>query len=471
MAKSITNKKIAQNTLISVGAQAMSLSISLLINLCVPKFIDEYQYAYWQTYLLYVGYVGLLHLGLLDGIVLRYAKYDYEELDKKKMNFFFYTLVFFLMIFSLCGVGLGIIFGEGIGTLQVCLLSISIITKNLLTFSSYSFQITNRIKQYARAIILQRFFYGIFIVGLLALGVNSFYYFCIADILTDVVGFIYSIHYNKEIYRPQKNSFEDKMRELRDTLHAGITLLIANFSSNFIVGSSKIAIQTFWPPLVFGKVAFGFSITNIFLNFVTAISVVLFPSLKRIDEQELPKVYTTIRSIMMPLLLLLMLCYFPGGVLLKTWLPKYKDSLTFAGILLPSIIYTTNVNLLINNYLKVYRKEKEMFKLNVGCILIELCGLCVISYFIKNVTLVLLWTVLIILLRSLRAEQIVSGLIGFSFLKEQKREIALSILFVVCVISMNWWQGFLLYAAGVLVYFNSCIKNKWRGSLIKLLGK
>ncbi|MBR9943919.1 hypothetical protein KE502_08805, partial [Clostridiaceae bacterium Marseille-Q3526] len=134
------------------------------------------------------------------------------------------------------------------------------------------------------------------------------------------------------------------MRELRDTLHAGITLLIANFSSNFIVGSSKIAIQTFWPPLVFGKVAFGFSITNIFLNFVTAISVVLFPSLKRIDEQELPKVYTTIRSIMMPLLLLLMLCYFPGGVLLKTWLPKYKDSLTFAGILLPSIIYTTNVN-------------------------------------------------------------------------------------------------------------------------------
>ena len=94
-----------------------------------------------------------------------------------------------------------------------------------------------------------------------------------------------------------------------------------------------------------------------------------------------------------------------------------------------------------------------------------------ISYFIKNVTLVLLWTVLIILLRSLRAEQIVSGLIGFSFLKEQKREIALSILFVVCVISMNWWQGFLLYAAGVLVYFNSCIKNKWRGSLIKLLGK
>ena len=157
--------------------------------------------------------------------------------------------------------------------------------------------------------------------------------------------------------------------------------------------------------------------------------------------------------------------------MLKTWLPKYKDSLTFAGILLPSIIYTTNVNLLTNNYLKVYRKEKEMFKLNVGCILIELCGLCVISYFIKNVTLVLLWTVLIILLRSLRAEQIVSGLIGFSFLKEQKREIALSILFVVCVISMNWWQGFLLYAAGVLVYFNSCIKNKWRGSLIKLLGK
>ena len=33
----------------------------------------------------HVGYVGVLHFGLLDGIVLRYSQYDYDELDKPRI--------------------------------------------------------------------------------------------------------------------------------------------------------------------------------------------------------------------------------------------------------------------------------------------------------------------------------------------------------------------------------------------------
>ena len=63
-------------------AQIVSLLVSAILNLIVPKYVSVVQYSYWQTYLLYISYVGILHFGLLDGLVLRYSQYDYDELNK-----------------------------------------------------------------------------------------------------------------------------------------------------------------------------------------------------------------------------------------------------------------------------------------------------------------------------------------------------------------------------------------------------
>ena len=82
----IKKKSITVNVIISLIVQIVSLLVSFIVSFLVPKFIDEYQYAYWQTYILYVGYVGVLHFGLLDGIVLRYSQYDFDQLDKERIR-------------------------------------------------------------------------------------------------------------------------------------------------------------------------------------------------------------------------------------------------------------------------------------------------------------------------------------------------------------------------------------------------
>ena len=89
----ITSKKLAKNLIFSVVAQIISVITSFVLGFVVPKFIDEYQYSYWQTYMLYVGYVGVLHFGLLDGIVLRYSQYDYNDLDKPRIRSQFQLLL------------------------------------------------------------------------------------------------------------------------------------------------------------------------------------------------------------------------------------------------------------------------------------------------------------------------------------------------------------------------------------------
>ena len=141
-----------------------------------------------------------------------------------------------------------------------------------------------------------------------------------------------------------------------------------------LIGSAKMIVQWRWDELVFGKVSFAFSVSNLFLAFVTAISVVLFPSLKRMNQEDLPAVYKKIRGAVSPLLFFAMLFYFPGCVILRAWLPRYAESLRYLGILLPIIVFASKVSLLTNNYLKAYRKENLMLKINVFSIVALSCS-------------------------------------------------------------------------------------------------
>lgn len=47
--------------IVSVAAQAVTLLVSFILYLVVPRYVSEYTYSYWQMYMLYIAYVGVLH--------------------------------------------------------------------------------------------------------------------------------------------------------------------------------------------------------------------------------------------------------------------------------------------------------------------------------------------------------------------------------------------------------------------------
>lgn len=51
-----------------VGANLLSLFVSILTTLVVPKFFgdDVGQYGYLQIYMFYLGYIGFFHFGWCD---------------------------------------------------------------------------------------------------------------------------------------------------------------------------------------------------------------------------------------------------------------------------------------------------------------------------------------------------------------------------------------------------------------------
>ena len=405
--------KIRRGIFLSVFAQLVSVSVSLIFSLFVPKFIPPVEYANWQTFVLYVAYVGLFHFGLLDGIILRYSQYDYGELDLKLIRSQYRVLFFFTLILAAAGTTVALLFFRGTaeGALLV-LLSAGTVTKNLFCYTSYTFQITNRIGNYAFLIIAQRVVNGIGVVALLLLGVDDFIWYCVAELAGDLVGSLIAAIRNRGLYLGAIPPLGTVFREIGRNISAGFMLLVANWSSIFLIGSAKMTVDWRWDKLIFGKVSFAFSVSNLFLTFVSAVSVVLFPSLKRTDPERLPGMYREIRGRVSPILFFALLFYFPGCAILSRWLPAYRESLFYLGLLLPVIVYASKVSLLTDNYLKAYRREKTMLAINLSCIAVALTAFALCAFVFDSLTGLLVAAVVMVALRSVLSEIAVGRVIG-----------------------------------------------------------
>ena len=457
MSKEITTKKFASNVIISVTAQLISLLVGVVLNLVVPKFIDEYDYSYWQAYLLYVGYVGLLHFGILDGLVLRYSQYDYDEIDRKRMRSQFLFLLCMTTVFTFIALGAAAVVSDVITKWIVALVGVGIVTRNVLTYTQYTFQITNRINKYALTVLVQRITYCVIVVVLLLLKVKTFYYFCIAELAGDFAAILIGAIFNRGMYFGRILPLKDTFKETGENIKAGVVLLIANLSASLMIGGAKMIVQWRWDDLVFGKVSFAFSLSTVFLSFVTAISVVMFPSLKRVDEKGLPDIYKSTRATVSLLLFFVLCAYFPGCFVLNKWLPKYSESLYYLGFLLPLIVFSSKVSLLTNNYLKVYRKERVMMVINLISVALgfALCALC--AYAFNNLIMLLCSIVFVIMFNSVLSEIVVAKVINKKIFAEFIVEACMVVAFIVYASVCGLLIGFLCYLAAFAAY---CVINR-----------
>lgn len=452
MDKSITRTQIAKNIILASLAQFLSIVVSFIFGFIVPKYIDEYQYAYWQTFLMYFGYIGIIPLGLIDGFVLRYAQYDYDELNKKKIAGQFRILMIWAIIVASIVFLVSYTFSSNEYRWIAILLSLAIVVHLFYSYNSNVFQITNRIKDYAICVIIQRSIYVVSVVGILLLKINNFIWICLAEIGGELIVAIISSFKNRGLYFSRGESIKAKLQEVSQNLSAGFLLMVSNFSANFLVIGSRMAIQWRWGDLVFGQVSFSFSVSNVFLTFITAISVVLFPSLKRMNETELPELYGKIRDTLSPILFFIILLYFPGCWILEKWLPAYTESLVYLGILLPIIVFSTKVSLLTNNYLKAYRKEKVMLIINVVSVAIGFALFLMGAYAFNSLDFVLYSVVLVIMLRSIVSEIAVMKIIKKNFIFDFIVELLMTLAFILLVQFLSLWWACLAYACILIIY-------------------
>lgn len=446
------SNKLFFNIGISVLVQVVSLITSFVVGLIVPKYIDILDYSYWQTYVLYSSYVSIFQFGLIDGFILKYSKYDYDELDKEEIRSQLQVFLAFLTSLSLLTIFVSVFFLDGVTKILGILLAISIVLKNHSWYSTTICQITYRIDKYSKITILQRVSYLIGVTILLLVGVKEFFWYCIADIIGDILSGLLSVKYNKELCFGRIESIRNTLKNICDNLKCGISLLLANYSTALIIGAAKMLVQFRWGDITFGKVSFGFSLTNLFLTFITAISVVLFPSLKRIGENQLPIMYSKIRKLSTLVIFIALAFYYPMSLVINAWIPKYAESISYMLYLLPIVAFVTRTNLLTNNYLKIFRREKQMLVINIIFALIGIGIYSLCAFVFNNLIGILISVVVIEIFKFFVSEIIVCKDIKCKYIINSLGEIFLVAVFYIAMICLKPLAATLVYLSFVFLY-------------------
>jgi hypothetical protein len=316
----------------------------------------------------------------------------------------------------------------------------------------YILQSTGRIKEYARNFIIGRVLYIVLILGFLSVGYRDFEYMLLADIIAKIVALIGLGYVCRDIVFTKGVKLSAGIHEFWINITTGGKLLFANIAGMLIIGIVRFGIERNWDVTTFGKVSFSLSISNFILTFIAAVSVVIFPIIKRSEADRLPTVYDTLGSLLSGGMLIFLIAYYPIQKILLLWLPHYYEAIQYFAILFPISMFEARTSLLINTYLKALREEKAMLIINGFSVLLSLVTTVIVTMLFKNLTAAIM---------SIVGLQIVKCLIPDIYLqKKMKMKLSFEVLWdalgAIVFILGNWFIGG-VQGWGMYIVFVACV--------------
>ena len=144
----------------------IKLISGILVGLLLPRILGVTDYGFYKTFTLYTSYVGLLMLGICDGIYLKYGGYEYEELPKEK--FLLYTRFFCLMEAILSGILITVsifLLKNDFKYIFLCV-SIYLLLTNITGYFQIVSQITSRFSELSFRNFIQSLLVGLSVIAL-----------------------------------------------------------------------------------------------------------------------------------------------------------------------------------------------------------------------------------------------------------------------------------------------------------------
>lgn len=361
-------------------AQIVVLLISVGRAIILPKFLSVEDYGYWEIYWFYSCYVALFCLGYNDGIYLQYGECNYSQLPIKSIRSANRLLLKILGAMSLMGVTylLSMEPNENFRiSYSFVFLNIPIVC--ITGVLIYIFQITNSFKEYSLFSTIDKVFVFIIIIALVLLDKAYYPVIIIADFIGRlfVVGMM--IVKKKDLFFGDVDSYSQAWQYMFSNMRIGIKLMIANLMGMLLIGAGKIIVQVFGGISDFATYSFGLSITGLILTAVTAISLVLYPTIKRIDKDRYQNIFKDLSKFTRLLGFISLLVYFPCYFFISYYYTKYSSILPYMNFFFVIVFANIKISVLNNTFYKVLRKEKAMLRANIGCIIFFIL-ICLIGY-------------------------------------------------------------------------------------------
>ena len=336
----------------------------------VPKYLSLEGYAYWQLFGLYASYVGILHLGFVDGILIRWAGKELVEFgDEMRIAFRFLIFEQVVIILPL-SLLISLLLRPPLQWIGLMVLSFAFIV-NLLTFFRFTAQAIKKFTLLTIVNVGMGLILLILIILLFVSGCLNYHYVIIANLIALIVSLFALILWFRKYLWGEMPAISSLRAYGRKNIRVGIFVLLGNFVVDLFLTIDRLMISFFFIMEQFAIYAFALSAALIANTIVRAISEVFFPYLSGAVTRLRTQAYQLGKSAIIITGAAILAIYFPLVGLVEFYLPHYVNSLPMMQILLCSVGLNSLIQILHTNYYKVYGRQREYFTWAVTSLVIS----------------------------------------------------------------------------------------------------
>lgn len=453
------------------SANLFNFLMGIVSGFLVPKFLGIDDYAYVKIFTFYIAYVGIAHLGIVDGIYIKYGSYEYDELPKKKIRGYNKVLFVLQVIESIV---LSIIIFTLVKNEKRIIIFIftffNMIIINMTTLWTYIHQITKRFKVFSINTILSKIIYLIGLVILILCNVFGYVTYMVLQTVINIIILGIYLNYTRELIFGESISFKEACKDSISLVKIGFFVLIGNFMSIIILGIDRLFIDRLFSLKDFAMYSFAYTLISLFYILLNSVTTVMYPYLTRAKKESYTEVYEVIR-ISITILMSITLCgYFAIKVIVIKFLPQYTESFDILMYLVPTVIYSGQINILISNFYKVLNKTKDYTLNNIIALVLAFVTNLIAFIMFNDMKAIAIATLVSFILWVLYSDLYFKKILKVKILKVYIMEAFILGIFVICANYLGWFSGALTYLillCGFIVIFNRRdIKN-----IIKIVNK
>ncbi len=359
-----SKKEIMGNIMHILLAAFISTGAGLLTGFLIPKFYTLENYAFYKTFALYLGYVGLVHLGFADGFFVQFGALDFEELPKKTVRalirvfLVWHVVLSLILAFLLMQTNMPV--DRKICFLFVCFNITIVNCNNLFSFINQS---TKRFKWDSKLKNIQSFLSLAAAFVVIVVRLESYIYYISFITAIYLIVFVGHVFKNRELILGECAPLSETWQLTKKIVKVGFFIMLSQLMGEVILGFDRLLIDNFMPQTAFAIYSFAVSIISILYGVINSLSKIVYPYLARADRGKLGEYYRILSMVIAFVAGLSMNALFVVGWIVEYFLPNYMESMKVLIFLLPTLIFKILISFLGSNYFKLLGMEKQ-FSIN-----------------------------------------------------------------------------------------------------------
>lgn len=358
------DKKLKVGIITILLANIINTVFSLATNFLLPKYLSIDSYAAIKTFQLYVSYVGLFHLGYVDGMYLKYGGCELGKNVDENFSLNLSTMHFFQLGITIFTVVISLFSRDWI----VLLFALSIFPQNISNYYKFLYQATGAFELYGRIMNLSTastFILNVILLFVLHTDAYLIYIICYV-VLYYIIWIILEIYFRKKHTISKAAIFSWK--ELAVNICDGFLLTLGNLASMLLTSMDRWFVKILLKTIDFAQYSFAVSVES-FLNLaVTPVTTTLYNFFCRehkLEKQRQLLKYVLVYATVLPA------SAFIVQFILERFLDNYIGSSKVIFFLFAAQMFYIIIKSIYVNLYKVRRKQKIYF---IKLIIILLLG-------------------------------------------------------------------------------------------------